>query len=151
MQGHFSRATVLGTITKDFELWTSKAGTAFCRITLVVNTRRKKAGQYVETGMFIDATLFGNDAEVAAKYTCKGSIVLVDGAIELDSYSDKNGVKRQVHRIVANEFRLVGGKRKTATKQEIEYLEKATLTTTEPDWARSNMDNLEPADQEPPF
>ena len=50
-------------------------------------------GQVDET-TFVDVTLWGRTAEVAGEYLSKGSPVLIEGRLKLDSWEDKEGQKR---------------------------------------------------------
>lgn len=66
---NFNRCILLGNLTRDVELKHTQAGTAVTEISLAINERRKtKDDNYVEETTFVDVTLWGRTAEVAATY-----------------------------------------------------------------------------------
>ena len=77
---------------------------------MAVNDKRKDAkGEWVEETTFVDVTLWGRTAEIAGEYLGKGSSVLVEGRLKLDSW-EKDGQKRSKLRVVAENMRMLGGK-----------------------------------------
>ena len=51
-------------------------------IGMAVNDRRKnQAGEWIDETTFVDVTLWGRTAEVAAEYLSKGSPVLIEGRL----------------------------------------------------------------------
>jgi single-strand DNA-binding protein len=53
---------------------------------------------------------WGKLAGIVEKYLQKGSEVAIEGKLTNRSYTDKDGVKRYVTEILANEVLMVGGK-----------------------------------------
>jgi single-strand DNA-binding protein len=51
---------------------------------------------------------WGKTAEVIEKYVTKGKEIAIDGKLTHRSYEDKNGEKRYVTEVVANEVMLLG-------------------------------------------
>ena len=82
----FNRVILLGNLTRDPELRYLPSGMAVTDIGLAVNDRRKNAnGEWVEETTFVDVTLWGRTAEVASEYLSKGSPVLIEGRLKLDT------------------------------------------------------------------
>ena len=81
-----------GRITKDIELQTGKSGSEYARFTVAVNRRKDKKGE--TKADFIDCTAFGKTAAFVAKYFKKGDGIVVEGALESDTYEAKDGTKR---------------------------------------------------------
>lgn len=107
----FNRVILLGNLTRDPELRYIPSGTAVTEIGLAVNDRRKAAnGEWVEETTFVDVTLWGRQAEIATEYLSKGSPVLIEGRLKLDSWQDKEGQKRQKLRVVGERMQMVGAK-----------------------------------------
>lgn len=108
----FNRVILVGRLTRDVELRYTPGGTAVTELGVVVNDRRKNAqGEYVEEATFLDCTAFGRTAEVACEYLSKGSPVLIEGRLKLDTWEDKNGGgKRSKLRVVAERMQMLGGK-----------------------------------------
>jgi len=89
----FNRVILLGNVTRDPELRYISSGTAVTDAGLAVNDRRKNAsGEWVEETTFVDVTLWGRTAEVAGEYVTKGSPLLIEGRLKLDTW-EKDGKK----------------------------------------------------------
>jgi single-strand DNA-binding protein len=107
----FNRVILLGNVTRDPELRYIPSGTAVTEIGLAVNDRRKAAnGEWVEETTFVDVTLWGRQAEIATEYLSKGSPVLIEGRLKLDSWQDKDGQKRSKLRVIGERMQMVGSK-----------------------------------------
>ncbi|MGM0491294.1 MAG: single-stranded DNA-binding protein, partial [Planctomycetota bacterium] len=84
---NFNRVILLGNLTRDVELRYTPRQTAVTDIGLAVNDRRKSAdGEWVEEATFVDVTLWGRTAEIASQYLGKGSPILVEGRLKLDTW-----------------------------------------------------------------
>src|SRR5215831_16890314 len=106
----FNRVILVGNITRDPELRYIPSGTAVTEIGLAVNDRRKTAsGEWVEETTFVDVTLWGRQAEVASEYLNKGSNVLIEGRLKLDTW-EKDGKKNSKLRVVGERMQMLGGK-----------------------------------------
>ncbi len=105
----FNRVILVGNLTRDPELRYIPSGTAVSEIGLAVNDRVKKNDQWVDETTFVDVTLWGRTAEVANEYLSKGSSVLIEGRLKLDSW-EKDGQKRSKLRVVGEKMQMLGGK-----------------------------------------
>jgi single-strand DNA-binding protein len=102
----------MGNITTEIELRSTQGGTAVCDVSLAVNDRRKnQAGEWVEDTTFVDVTLWGRTAEVAAEYLGKGSPVLIEGRLKLDTW-ETDGQKRSKLKVVGERMQMIGSKPK---------------------------------------
>jgi single-strand DNA-binding protein len=106
----FNRVILLGNVTRDPELRYISSGTAVTDVGLAVNDRRKNAsGEWVEETTFVDVTLWGRTAEVAGEYVTKGSPLLIEGRLKLDTW-EKDGKKNSKLRVVCDRMQLLGGR-----------------------------------------
>jgi single-strand DNA-binding protein len=106
----FNRVVLLGNVTRDPELRYIASGTAVTDIGLAVNDRRKTAtGEWVDETTFVDVTLWGRTAEVAGEYVTKGSPLLIEGRLKLDTW-EKDGKKNSKLRVVGERMQLLGSK-----------------------------------------
>jgi single-strand DNA-binding protein len=105
----FNRVVLVGNLTRDPELRYIPSGTAVSEIGLAVNDRVKKGDQWVDETTFVDVTLWGRTAEVANEYLSKGSNILIEGRLKLDTW-EKDGQKRSKLRVVAEKMQMLGGK-----------------------------------------
>jgi single-strand DNA-binding protein len=107
----FNRVILMGNITRDIELKYLQSGMAVTDIGLAVNDRRKTAtGEWIDETTFVDVTLWGRTAEVASQFLSKGSPVLIEGRLKLDTWESNDGQKRSRLRVVGEKMRLIGGR-----------------------------------------
>jgi len=105
----FNRVILVGNLTRDPELRYIPSGTAVSEIGLAVNDRVKKNDQWVDETTFVDVTLWGRTAEVANEYLSKGSNILIEGRLKLDTW-EKDGQKRSKLRVVADKMQMLGSR-----------------------------------------
>jgi single-strand DNA-binding protein len=106
----FNRVILVGNLTRDPELKYIPSGTAVAEIGLAVNDRRKGPnGDWIEETTFVDVTLWARTAEVASEYLSKGSSVLIEGRLKLDSW-EKEGKKFSKLRVVGETMQMLGGR-----------------------------------------
>lgn len=101
-----NKVTLIGRLTKDPELkYTPGAGTAVTTFTLAVDRRFTKDGQ--KEADFIPIVVWGKQAETTAQYMTKGKMIGVHGRIQVRSYDAKDGSKRYVTEVVAEEVQFL--------------------------------------------
>ncbi len=106
----FNRVILVGNLTRDIELRYTPGGTAVTEVGLAVNDRRKsQSGEWVEETTFVDVTLWGRTAEVASEYLSKGSPLLVEGRLKLDTW-ETDGQKRSKLRVVGERMQMLGNR-----------------------------------------
>jgi len=105
----FNRVILVGNLTRDPELRYIPSGTAVSEIGLAVNERVKRNEQWVDETVFVDITLWGRTAEVANEYLSKGSPVLIEGRLKLDTW-EKDGQKRSKLRVTAEKMQMLGSR-----------------------------------------
>jgi single-strand DNA-binding protein len=104
----FNKVILVGNLTRDIELRYLQTGTAVGGTGIAVNRRFKSAnGEQKDETLFIDITFFGRTAEIANQYLRKGSKVLVEGRLKLDSWEDQNGGKRSKHSVVVENMQMM--------------------------------------------
>lgn len=104
----FNQCVLLGNLTRDPELRFTAGRKAVCDVGLALNDRWKDSqGEWVEETTFVDVTLWGRTAEVANEYLRKGSPVLIQGRLKLETW-EKDGQKRSKHKIVCERMQMVG-------------------------------------------
>ncbi len=106
----FNRVILVGNVTRDPELRYIPSGSAVTEIGLAVNDRRKNAaGEWIEETTFIDVTLWARTAEVASEYLSKGSSVLIEGRLKLDTW-EKDGKKNSKLRVIGERMQMLGAR-----------------------------------------
>lgn len=105
-----NKVTLIGNLTRDPELSETGSGVAFCRFSVAVARRFANADGERETDFF-NVTAWRGQAENCAKYLQKGNKVAIVGSLQNRSYEDKNGNKRTVTDIVAEDVEFLTPKR----------------------------------------
>jgi single-strand DNA-binding protein len=107
----FNRVILVGNVTRDLELRYIPSGTAVTEVGLAVNDRRKNAaGEWIEETTFVDVTLWGRTAEVAAEYLVKGSPVLIEGRLKLDTWQNNEGQKKSKLKVIGERMQMLGSR-----------------------------------------
>jgi single-strand DNA-binding protein len=106
----FNRVILVGNLTRDVELKYTQTGLAVTDVGLAINERRKtQSGEWVDEALFVDVTLWGRQAEIASEYLGKGSSVLIEGRLRLDTW-ETEGQKRSKMRIVCERLQMLGSR-----------------------------------------
>lgn len=107
----FNQVTLLGNATRAIELKYIQSGTAVAELGLAINEKYKdQKGEWVESTVFVDVTLWGRTAEIANQYVSKGDPVLISGKLKLDQW-EQDGQKRSKLKVVGERLQLLGGKK----------------------------------------
>ena len=102
----FSKAIIVGNLTRDPELRSTPGGASVCSFSVAVNrVFRDSSGSQKEDVSFIDCSAWGKLGEMISQYAKKGSGVLVSGRLSQRTWEDKNsGQKRSRVEIVVEDF-----------------------------------------------
>ncbi|MBQ8285411.1 MAG: single-stranded DNA-binding protein, partial [Thermoguttaceae bacterium] len=106
----YNRVVLVGNLTRDPEHRSIPSGMSVLDVGIAVNDRRKDAsGNWIEEATFVDVTVWGRSAEVLAEYTRKGSQILVEGRLKMDSW-EQEGQRRTKLKVVAERTVLLGSR-----------------------------------------
>lgn len=104
-----NKVFLIGRLTKDPELSTIPSGASVCKFTLAVDRQFKnKEGE--READFLQIIAWRQLAEICGKYLRKGKQVAVFGSIQSRSYDDKDGNRRYVTEIVADDMQMLGSR-----------------------------------------
>lgn len=104
-----NRVVLIGRLTRDPELRFTQSGIAVASFTLAVDRNFKSASGERETD-FIDIVVWRGQAETCANYLSKGKLAAVDGRLQVRTYEAKDGTKRKVAEVVAEDVRFLSPK-----------------------------------------
>jgi single-strand DNA-binding protein len=105
----FNRVILVGNLTRDPELRYTPSGTAVCDIGLAVTDHVKSAGgAWTDETTFVDVTLWARTAETASEYLRKGSPVLIEGRLKLDTWETNDGQKRSKLKVIGERTVFLG-------------------------------------------
>jgi single-strand DNA-binding protein len=107
----FSKAIIIGNVTRDPEVRAIASGTQVCSFSVAVNRNFKgQDGSDKESVSFINCTAWGKAAEIISQYAKRGTGIMVCGRLEQRSYEAKDGSKRSNTEIVVEDFNFLGGR-----------------------------------------
>ena len=90
----FNKVIIAGNLTRDPEVKQAGSSTV-ASICVAMNEKYKKNDELVEKTVFVDVDIWGSQADNVAKYLKKGSKVLVDGKLKLETWVDKESGKNR--------------------------------------------------------
>jgi single-strand DNA-binding protein len=100
-----------GHLTRGVELQYLPSGAQVGKTAIAVTHKYKKQdGSAGEEVMFIDLTFFGKRAETANQYLKKGSKVLLEGRLKLDTWQDQSGHNKSKHSVMIESFFMLDSK-----------------------------------------
>ena len=112
-----NKVILVGNLTRDPELTETPSGVPVCRFAIAVSRDYANADGTRETDFF-NITVWRGRAENCGKYLKKGNKVAIVGSLQNRSYEDKDGIKRNVTDVIANEVEFLTPK--GATSEEID-------------------------------
>lgn len=118
-----NKAIIIGNLTKNPDLKTTQSGLSVCTFTLAVNRAFSKEKEVD----YIPCVTWRGLADNCAKFLSKGKKACVSGRIQVRDYDDKNGNKRYVAEIIADDVEFLSPK---GERQEVP----AQDPTVEPDF-----------------
>ena len=104
-----NRVELVGRLTAKPELRYTNSNMAYTRFSVAINRAIANAqGERVTD--FINVVVWGKQAENAANYLDKGSLVGIEGSIQTGNYTDKDGNKRTSFDVRANRVEFLSSK-----------------------------------------
>jgi single-strand DNA-binding protein len=106
-----NKVILVGNLGADPETRYTAGGQAITSIRIATSEswKDKQTGEMTEKTEWHRIKFFGRLAEIAGEYLKKGRQVYVEGRLETNKYTDKDGVERYSTDIVANEMQMLGG------------------------------------------
>jgi len=98
-----STITIVGNLTRDPELRFTTSGRACANLGLAVSRRYQVNNEWTEQTSFFNVVAWGPLAENVAASVTKGARVIVFGRAEQRSYETKEGEKKSVVEIIADD------------------------------------------------
>ena len=103
-----NRVFLIGNLTKEVTLNGEVANTS-----LAINEKYKDK----EKVHYIDIVAFGKTASLLNTYCTKGSSILIDGKLDYQAWTTKDGTKKNSVKVIANNIQFLS----TNKKQEEEF------------------------------
>jgi len=111
MAGGVNKVILVGNLGADPDMRYTPSGQGVCELRVATSESwNDKNGQRQERVEWHRVVVWGKRAEVCAKYLSKGRQVYVEGRIQTRSYDDKEGNKRYITEVIANDVQFLGGR-----------------------------------------
>lgn len=109
-----NNVVIMGRLTFEPELRATPSGVAVVRIQIAVDRQYQAKGEERKAD-FIDITAWRQTADFISRYFHKGDMIAVEGSIQTENFTDKDGKKRKSVTVVANNVSFCGSKAKGDT------------------------------------
>jgi len=119
---------LMGRLVADPELRTTNSGVSVCSFRIAVDRNYQPKGADREAD-FINITAWRNTAEFISKYFKKGSMIVVQGSIQTDTFTDKEGNKCNNFFVQADNAMFGGGKSDASKEATAPAANTATVNT----------------------
>ena len=98
-----NRVFIAGRIARELELKYTPKGTPVVNFAVAMDKRYKDdSDQWQSASVFVDVVAWNQLAENICKQANKGTAVMVEGKIDVRSYTDQNNVSRKIFEIIAD-------------------------------------------------
>ncbi|MEA1887909.1 MAG: single-stranded DNA-binding protein [Bacteroidota bacterium] len=104
-----NKVILVGNVGKDPEVRYIDTNVAVARFPFATSeTYRNRDGERITTTEWHNVVLWRGLAEVAEKFVKKGSQLFIEGKIRTRSYDDREGNKRYITEIIADNMQMLG-------------------------------------------
>lgn len=120
----FNQVQIVGNCGGDPELRYTPEGTAVCNISLATNEKRKnKQGEMEDETTWFRCTLWGKQAENAAKYLAKGHAVFMQGRLRVDEWQSREGENRYTLEVNVDKMQFLpnSGQEKAQAQEQQQF------------------------------
>ena len=108
--GSVNKVILVGNLGRDAEVRYTPGGAAVARFSIATTeVWNDKGGQRQERTEWHNIDLWGKQAESLSEYLVKGKQVYVEGRLQTDEYTDKEGQKRKSTKVRCERVVLLGG------------------------------------------
>lgn len=91
-----------------------------------------RSGQRQEITSWHQLVAYGNQVDIIEQYVHKGDPLLIEGALNYRTYTDKNGVEKTMAQIKILAFQMLGGHKDAAPSSGAEPRQAAPARSTAP-------------------
>lgn len=150
----FNKIIAIGNLGRDPELRYTPQGDAVCDFSIAVNDRKRdKSGEFQDVTTWFKVTLWRKLAENASKYLTKGRSVYVEGRLQIEEWTDRDGKNRYTLIIQGSDIHFIGENRgdemSSNTTTDNEFSNQNDLRTSRSSGAAEVSDS--PTDDDIPF
>ncbi|MFO7851884.1 MAG: single-stranded DNA-binding protein [Bacteroidota bacterium] len=141
-----NKVILVGNVGKDPEVRYIDTNVAVARFPFATSeTYRSRDGEKITTTEWHNVVLWRGLAEVAEKFVKKGSQLFIEGKIRTRSYDDREGNKRYITEIIADNMQMLGRRPDSQSTDSdnngYSYSERSERTTPEDTDSASQAEN----------
>lgn len=111
-----NKVILIGRLTAKPELRYTNSNIAFTNFSLAVDRQPKEDG--TKEADFIEIRVWKKQAENVCQYLDKGSLVAIEGRIQTEKFTTKDGENRYKTLVIAERVMFLNSKKKEETKEE---------------------------------
>lgn len=138
-----NQIVLMGRLTADPELRKTGSGLSVVSFTLAVERSRKNTDTGERETDFIRCTAWRGTAEFISKYFCKGKLCAVTGRLQINSYTDKDGIRRLSPEVLVQDVFFCDSGAKTGPECNPTYPDEKTAHT-----AFRDVTDMEPVEDD---
>ena len=116
-----NKAFIIGNLTRDPELRSTRDGTPVCTFTVAVNRRNRTAQAGQPEADYFRVTAWRGLGEISARYLRKGRKAAITGAVSVSAYTANDGTFRAQLEINADDVEFLSPKEAGLDVQEAQY------------------------------
>lgn len=113
-----NKVILMGRLTADPELRQTPSGVSSCRFSVAVDRPYKSKDTGERQTDFIRVTAWRQQAEFVSRYFSKGRMIIVEGSLRNNDYTDQNGVKHYSMDVQADNVSFGESKAASAANSE---------------------------------
>lgn len=125
-----NKVILMGRLTADPELRQTPSNIATCKFTVAITRNYAAKGEERQSD-FVNVVAWRQAAEFVTKYFAKGKMIIVEGSLRNNNYTDKNGVKHYGMDVYADNVSF-GESKSTGGNETGDYAKKATTNFQTP-------------------
>jgi single-strand DNA-binding protein len=119
MAGGVNKVILVGRLGADPDMRYTPSGQGVCELRVATSESwNDKNGQRQERTEWHRVVVWGKRAEICSKYLSKGRQVYIEGRIQTRNYDDKEGNKRYITEVIANDVQFLGGGREGGGREK---------------------------------
>jgi single-strand DNA-binding protein len=114
-----NKVILIGSLGKDPEVRTLPGGNTVASFSMATSERwKEKDGTPKERTDWHQVTAWGRLGEICGQYLHKGAKVYIEGKLQTDKYTNKDGATVYSTKVVAKEMQILSGKPDTSQRKE---------------------------------
>lgn len=117
-----NKIILMGRLTRDPELRHTGSGTSVASFKIAVDRDFSSKSTGEKETDFIDIVAWRNTGEFVSKYFSKGSMIVIDGRLQIRPWKDKDGNSKTTAEVVAENVYFGDSKRKSETQDPFTQL-----------------------------